>query len=70
MLANMVAERYTSIYDVDWVEMARSINQPINQSNLNVELDHVRAVQRRVPHRGDRVLPDIRTTKLLDLSDL
>ena len=34
MLANMVAEKYTSIYEVDWVEMARSINQLIIQSNM------------------------------------
>ena len=34
MLANLVAEKYTSIYDVDWVQMARSINQSISQSNV------------------------------------
>ena len=32
MLANLVAEKYTSIYEVDWFEMARSSNQSINQS--------------------------------------
>ena len=34
MLANLVAEKYTSIYEVDWVEMARSSDRSINQSNI------------------------------------